>query len=623
MNVTVIVLVILILIVLVISGYVIFHHSTNTTPGTGMDCMGSWGECEGDCGIGTQTYNITRKRKGGGTDCPEEDGNTRDCDLDPCGPPPGPPSIGCEGTTGLSRVCCEAKKMAVDSAGQIVFYEALKKLLKPSELYNMFKGEYKKNLSLIEDAMKSADIELEKLGSKAATKTIEKKTVLGRALEYLKGKPTEVDKFIRSGIKSGDLAKESPTFHQVEDPEALFKKLFEDELIKGGMNKDKIAETIAKRAALLEGDALLGPVGWALDGIMAAGMFADVFGNKGFVNFSTTQDLIARRDELIGQLETQEGLIFPYIVGPLDADRVAHPDDLNTLVVGKMFDLLLSVDANTTDANVLPNPLLIQILSSVTTFTNDADLLTSITVGLQSIPQANYDALFDLAFESLCTDQGGILIDSGIAGYPKFCSYPDKESCHASCEWNPAIGSAKADSIYTEWRSQAFFGKYNYQNIPASGACIMMDDSLHRFCNRPAKIRTWRYESIRHPQVYYDYYSYYTYNRESGVCTPVQNQCLEWGIGYQGDNTVTDSNPTLSGIKYGSCKQNNDWATWFMECITGEVIPNEVSSCLTSSTGYKPYCNQPEKWCLYRGSDDTSSQPNYCKGNDTLLTRPN
>jgi len=626
MNVTVIVLIVIILIVLVVSGYVLLHHSTNANkPGTGMDCMGAWGDCEGDCGTGTQTYKVTRQRKGNGKECIEKDGATKDCELDPCVPPPDPPP-GCEGTTGLSRLCCEA-----NVAAQITFFEALKFILKPSKMAEIFGSEYKKNLGLIEDAMKNADKKVaggvEKLGAEAATKTIEKKTVFGRSVEYLKGKESsEIEKFIKSGLKSKELALETDAFKGAEKPEAeaMFKALFEAELKAGGMTQSVIDKTLAKKAALMEADAALGPAGWALDGIMAIGMAADLgLGNKGFVNYSTTSELIKRRDEIITQLETQNGLIFPYVVGPLDAARISDPGDLNTAVVGKMFDILLSAGGNPTDT---PNQTLIDILGSITTYTNDTDLLDSITLGLQNLPQDKYDALFDLAFDSLCGDKGGVLIDSGKPGYPKFCSYPDKKTCHDSCDWNIAQGSSKPDSIYTEWRSPAFFTKYGYQNIPATGACIMMDDTLHRYCNRPPRIHTWRNEGKYIPkEVYYDYYSYYTYNRETGVCAPQEMQCNLWGVGYDGVKEPDTNAAAFGGQKYGRCINHDGWFSWFKDAIMGETLPNTIESCL-SSTGvhYGSYCNEPKKWCQYRAAGDRSGLEPLCTGNNgDLYTLPN
>jgi len=49
-----------------------------------MNCEGSWGDCVGECGTGTQTYTITRSAAYGGTECAYSHGETRSCDLDPC-----------------------------------------------------------------------------------------------------------------------------------------------------------------------------------------------------------------------------------------------------------------------------------------------------------------------------------------------------------------------------------------------------------------------------------------------------------------------------------------------------------------------------------------------------------
>jgi cysteine-rich repeat protein len=51
-----------------------------------VDCVGSWGECVGTCGTGTQTFTVTTPAAYDGKDCKESNGDTKECDLDPCDP---------------------------------------------------------------------------------------------------------------------------------------------------------------------------------------------------------------------------------------------------------------------------------------------------------------------------------------------------------------------------------------------------------------------------------------------------------------------------------------------------------------------------------------------------------
>ncbi len=50
-----------------------------------IDCEGEWSACEGPCGsTGTQTFTITQQAEGNGLECEFKDGETRECETDPC-----------------------------------------------------------------------------------------------------------------------------------------------------------------------------------------------------------------------------------------------------------------------------------------------------------------------------------------------------------------------------------------------------------------------------------------------------------------------------------------------------------------------------------------------------------
>jgi len=54
-------------------------------PGCLLDCVGEWGECEGDCGVeGVQTFNVLQAADSGGAACEFADGTTQACQNAPC-----------------------------------------------------------------------------------------------------------------------------------------------------------------------------------------------------------------------------------------------------------------------------------------------------------------------------------------------------------------------------------------------------------------------------------------------------------------------------------------------------------------------------------------------------------
>jgi hypothetical protein len=54
-------------------------------PGCTLDCVGEWGECEGECGVeGVQTFNVLQAAGPGGKVCEFADGATQVCQDAPC-----------------------------------------------------------------------------------------------------------------------------------------------------------------------------------------------------------------------------------------------------------------------------------------------------------------------------------------------------------------------------------------------------------------------------------------------------------------------------------------------------------------------------------------------------------
>ncbi len=67
-----------------------------------VDCEGGWDECQGDCGTGSRTYQIYVPAQNGGKECLFEEGYSEDCELEPC-------KIDCQGEWGACEGECGEK----------------------------------------------------------------------------------------------------------------------------------------------------------------------------------------------------------------------------------------------------------------------------------------------------------------------------------------------------------------------------------------------------------------------------------------------------------------------------------------------------------------------------------
>ena len=343
-----------------------------------------------------------------------------------------------------------------------------------------------------------------------------------------------------------------------------------------------------------------GPLILAEMAFLAVQLGLDLTNNGGWANIDQkqTSDLLKMRAILeadlknayIAGFKTDDGVVdpstafgfYPLYWGPLDEmDDTVNSDGqefFDAMVEEKMFVMLLADN---------PDPFIVKLLGNVarqygvtSTDINDlfsASLLTDMTT-------ADYEGLYDRAFDSICIDNGGVLVDTGLAGRPKQCSHANENACHAKSPWIEGQGIATTDAqdtTYTEWRERDFFNKnYSPANVPdgAAGACIIADPTFHDICSTEEICRAdgadFSLPENRRPQT-----SCYknVYIRNRGICQNPQTLCDGFGVSYCPDMRQRGGSggncPTALG---GSQADLGDYASIL---LPGETLP----SCYQSS----------------------------------------
>jgi hypothetical protein len=312
---------------------------------------------------------------------------------------------------------------------------------------------------------------------------------------------------------------------------------------------ERIAAQIAARVAARVATASThGPLMVFELAITAISLGLDLSNTGGWSNIdgTKTSDLLQQRAILeadlknayIGGFKDDNGVVdpstavgfYPLYWGPLDEmDDTVNSDGIDffdVMIETKMFEMLMADN---------PDPFIVKLLGNVarqygvtSTDINDlfsASLLTDMTT-------TDYEDLYDRAFDSICIDNGGVLVDTGLAGRPKQCSHANETSCHAKSPWIEGEGIATTDAentTYTEWRERDFFNKnYSPANVPdgATGACIVADPTFHEMCST---------ESICMDRAQGVDCGKNQYIRNRGVCTNTQELCRKAGVSYCAD----------------------------------------------------------------------------------------
>jgi hypothetical protein len=267
----------------------------------------------------------------------------------------------------------------------------------------------------------------------------------------------------------------------------------------------KVAERAAARAATaVATKAGGGPFMVAELAVAGIGLYLDITDKGGYAaaDLRKTSDLLCEKSRFEAEQtnafitgpENDDGTkdtanawgFYPAYWGPLDElpedDDAEGLDGLSLLVEERMFDMMFADD---------PDPFIVDFLTRLAqrygTSSDDVESLISATI-LNDMSQQDYWGLYDRAFDSLCTEKGGTLIDPG-GNFGKQCSHSSEAACHAKSPWvaNEGPGGTDAQNItYTEWRNRDYFNKnYSPASLPAStpGACIIQDPSYHLQCD--------------------------------------------------------------------------------------------------------------------------------------------
>lgn len=274
-------------------------------------------------------------------------------------------------------------------------------------------------------------------------------------------------------------------------------------------------------------ELVVGVTGMALD-ITNTGGYMTIDGRK-------TSDLLVERERQSAVLKNSfiqgptkdDGTIdtssaagfYPLYWGPLDemndVPGVDGLDAFDILVEERMFSLLFADD---------PDPfitkLFVHMAQRYGTSTTDIEQLISACM-LTDMSQEDYWGLYDRAFNSLCTENGGVLVDPGVTGVPLQCSHASETACHAKSPYTLATGPITSDDTnytYTEWRDREFFNKnYGPAQVPstATGACIIQSPAIPEACAESVCTKRGSGQQCGNNE----------YIRNRGICQNTQQLC--------------------------------------------------------------------------------------------------
>ena len=348
----------------------------------------------------------------------------------------------------------------------------------------------------------------------------------------------------------------------------------------------KVTERAAARATT---GAALGPVGALEIAFSVVSLGLDLSNTGGWLNIDQrqTSDLLKERaitetdlkNSYIGGFKNDDGVVdpstaigfYPAYWGPLDemGDTVNSDglDVFDVMVEGKMFEMLLADD---------PDPFIVKLLDNVArqygVSSTDVDQLIGASM-ISDMTQDDYWGLYDRAFDSICIDNGGVLVDTGVSGRPKQCSHASETACHAKSPWVEGQGIVATDDeniTYTEWRDRDFFNKnYNPANVPAGvpGACIIQDTTRHEMCSSEEICRTGTGAASCYKNEYV---------RNRGICQNKQNLCSGFGVSYC-------QNMRQRGQSGGNCPTALDGTQADLGDYASILLPNEtLPSCYKS-----------------------------------------
>lgn len=292
------------------------------------------------------------------------------------------------------------------------------------------------------------------------------------------------------------------------------------------------AERAAMAAARQEATLSLGPIGVLYDAVTVVGIGLDVANAGNFAQLTQTSDLLQIKKSIDREVqnvniacttvpptadcptdpeepapppdpdaEPKAGR-YPSFFGPLDKEQSDDYTAFYQKLTDKVVDIVTTqpytprVQALFTRCNTEFGAVFAEAFREAG-LDPDTVEIPEITddqfseIFLAYWTDADSDYFYDLAFDALCADAGGVTFTPG-EGYDRQCTYKTEAECHAQYPWPPPADDSQ-DLTYTEWRAKDWFNRFkntdgsntlNMTAIPEGGACIVASPGLHQLCDK-------------------------------------------------------------------------------------------------------------------------------------------
>lgn len=372
----------------------------------------------------------------------------------------------------------------------------------------------------------------------------------------------------------------------------------------------------AKASSRLATSASLGPIGALYDAVTIVGLALDVTNTGNFAQMIQTSDLLDLKkdidrevqnvniacttipptadcpvepedeqlplDEPDPDVEPKAGR-YPSFYGPLDKEQSDDYEAFYDRLTDKVVEIVTTepytprVQALFTQCNIEFGNIFAEVFREKG--------IDPTTVEIPEITDEQFSEIFlafwtdedseyfyDLAFDALCLDAGGVSFTPG-AGYDRQCTYRTEAECHDQAPWPPPEDDT-VDYTYTEWRFKDWFGQFkntdgsttlDMGSIPQGGACIAASPGFHQLCDED--ITTGEGPSARTARN--------TYIRNTGECVNSPELCAIKGRSYT-ESMHPSSMAYLTDHSLPSCYMNDDMRA--CENIIGTTVCTAIAS---------------------------------------------
>jgi hypothetical protein len=372
----------------------------------------------------------------------------------------------------------------------------------------------------------------------------------------------------------------------------------------------------AKTTSKLATSASLGPIGILYDAVTIVGLGLDIANSGNFAQMIQTSDLLELKKEIDREvvnvniacttipptadcpvesedeelpldepdpdMEPKAGR-YPSFYGPLDKEQSDDYEAFYDRLTDKVVEIVTTepytprVQALFTQCNIEFGNIFAEVFrqKGIDPATVEIPEITDEQFSetfLSFWTDEDSEYFYDLAFDALCLDAGGVSFTPG-AGYDRQCTYRTEAECHAQAPWPPPDDDS-VDYTYTEWRFKDWFGQFkntdgtttlDMNSIPQDGACISASPGFHQLCDED--ITTGSGPSARTARN--------TYIRNTGECVNSSELCAIKGMSYA-EAMHPSSMAYLVDHPLPSCYTNGDMRA--CENIAGTTICRAIAS---------------------------------------------